>query len=519
MRLISAAAILLSPLSPASASDPSCPDGYMGYSLKVGSACTQYVYCQGGTIGGWHSCPGSLRYTGGVGAGGRAGGAGICDWPSEANVCQDPGLGGDDEGEEESGGSATATANEGGAAPQQQSALQQLVESSSGKFCGSTKADAAANCLPCVQNLCNSPDHACFHGITSCGGQQEEQAQPEMVLASNLVARPAPQQQQEEEEPAAAAAGGGVFDLNLSFGELTLGSSNVRPLDSSSSSAQQQPAPAPRPAPVISSPTAPTAMAGGAAAAGSPSLQRAETRAPTLPPWTNAPFVKYRGPARPKTVIGYYASWQWYDRDKFADPSRIDFSKYDRINYAFFQPCPLGNLYGTDEWADPQLLWGPKVWSPTAESTERCSWDPPATKGGPVQYNCAHYAGGGILDRAHAVGVEVWPSIGGWTLSDNFPGIAADPSRRRRFARQCREIIEAYGFDGIDIDWEYVSSNVERVGSVGGIAPLPHEKTTPLTLRLSSRLSLSLSIPRSPLYRAARLRRPLGNAVRQGQLR
>jgi chitinase len=43
------------------------------------------------------------------------------------------------------------------------------------------------------------------------------------------------------------------------------------------------------------------------------------------------------------------------------------------------------------------------------------------------------------------------PLIGGWTLSDNFPGIAADPI----FAQQCIELIIAYGFDGIDINWEY----------------------------------------------------------------
>ena len=42
-----------------------------------------------------------------------------------------------------------------------------------------------------------------------------------------------------------------------------------------------------------------------------------------------------------------------------ADPANIDFAKYDRINYAFFQSDLQGNLYGTDDWADPQLLWGP----------------------------------------------------------------------------------------------------------------------------------------------------------------
>ena len=143
-------------------------------------------------------------------------------------------------------------------------------------------------------------------------------------------------------------------------------------------------------------------------------------------------------------------SWQWYDRDKAADPQRIDFSKYDRINFAFFQPCPMGNLYGTDPWGDPQLLWGPY-----SESGERkCSWDGP--KGTPNARNCAnHDTSKGLVNLAHRARAEIMPSIGGWTLSNNFPGIAADPNKRTRFAQQCVELINAYDFDGIDIDWEY----------------------------------------------------------------
>ena len=32
-----------------------------------------------------------------------------------------------------------------------------------------------------------------------------------------------------------------------------------------------------------------------------------------------------------KTVIGYYASWQWYDRKKLAKPTNMDFSKVTRV--------------------------------------------------------------------------------------------------------------------------------------------------------------------------------------------
>ena len=46
-------------------------------------------------------------------------------------------------------------------------------------------------------------------------------------------------------------------------------------------------------------------------------------------------------------------------------------------------------------------------------------------------------------------------SIGGWTLSDNFPEIADDPKKTETFVKECVRVIKDFQFDGIDIDWEY----------------------------------------------------------------
>ncbi len=54
-------------------------------------------------------------------------------------------------------------------------------------------------------------------------------------------------------------------------------------------------------------------------------------------------------------VVPLTAGWQWYDRDKLADPSNMNFRKVQRVNYAFFQPDVQGNIYGTDRWGDPQV--------------------------------------------------------------------------------------------------------------------------------------------------------------------
>jgi chitinase len=151
-----------------------------------------------------------------------------------------------------------------------------------------------------------------------------------------------------------------------------------------------------------------------------------------------------------KEVIGYYASWQWYDRAQLAKPQNMDFSKVTRVNFAFFQSDVKGNLYGTDSWADPNVLFGPYDYNPSADAPQYCSHDSPGVK------NCAtHFYDQGLISRVHSAGAEIWPSIGGWSLSTTFPTLAASSSSREQFANDCLSLIQDYNFDGIDIDWEY----------------------------------------------------------------
>ena len=53
----------------------------------------------------------------------------------------------------------------------------------------------------------------------------------------------------------------------------------------------------------------------------------------------------------------------------------------------------------------------------------------------------------------HEAGAEIYPSIGGWTLSDAFVAMASSDISRKKFAEQCVDLIKDYNFDGIDIDW------------------------------------------------------------------
>jgi GH18 family chitinase len=133
-----------------------------------------------------------------------------------------------------------------------------------------------------------------------------------------------------------------------------------------------------------------------------------------------------------KEIVGYYPNWQWYDRSKLVNPSSIDYSKYSILNYAFFKPEPNGTISNTDTWADENLLLGEMNWTTNTRDFTTT-----------------------LVYHAQQNGVKILPSVGGWTLSDNIPGISSDPIKRATFAQACVNLISTYQFDGIDLDWEY----------------------------------------------------------------
>jgi chitinase len=58
--------------------------------------------------------------------------------------------------------------------------------------------------------------------------------------------------------------------------------------------------------------------------------------------------------------------------------------------------------------------------------------------------------------------LEIFVSIGGWTFSDNhtatqpvFGNIARSSANRQTFANNVLKFLDTYGYDGVDVDWEY----------------------------------------------------------------
>ncbi|GBL37139.1 probable chitinase 3 [Anaerolineaceae bacterium] len=60
-----------------------------------------------------------------------------------------------------------------------------------------------------------------------------------------------------------------------------------------------------------------------------------------------------------------------------------------------------------------------------------------------------------IAKNAHARGVKVLVSVGGWGWEKQFEVVSASPETRGIFVRNLKAVVDGYQIDGADIDWEY----------------------------------------------------------------
>ncbi|SER36879.1 glycosyl hydrolase family 18 protein [Natrinema salaciae] len=132
------------------------------------------------------------------------------------------------------------------------------------------------------------------------------------------------------------------------------------------------------------------------------------------------------GPADDFKVVGYYPGWKANAEQDYY-PSDVPFEKVTDVLYAFLALDENGNVFPPEN--DATALDSPRQ---THEE------------------NLEQFA-----DLADETDCRFHLSIGGWTLSDNFHIVAADPDLRTNFAESCVELLRTYNFDGVDIDWEH----------------------------------------------------------------
>ena len=158
----------------------------------------------------------------------------------------------------------------------------------------------------------------------------------------------------------------------------------------------------------------------------------------------------------PARVIGYYSSWSVYAAGYMV--TDIPAAHLTHINYAFINISQEGECVLGDPWADTELPY---------------PGDDTSADG--LRGNFRQFQ---VLKEAYPH-LQTLLSVGGWTWSGRFSDVALTAESRANFARSCVAMLVDYGFDGLDIDWEYPGG-----GGLAGNTARP-EDTENFTLLLS----------------------------------
>ncbi len=69
-----------------------------------------------------------------------------------------------------------------------------------------------------------------------------------------------------------------------------------------------------------------------------------------------------------------------------------------------------------------------------------------------------------LTTAAHAKGVRVLLSLGGWGWDKQFAAIVSKPESEDRYVAAVLKMVDAFDYDGIDLDWEYPDTKEEIPG-------------------------------------------------------
>ncbi|KAL0958869.1 hypothetical protein HGRIS_014185 [Hohenbuehelia grisea] len=146
-----------------------------------------------------------------------------------------------------------------------------------------------------------------------------------------------------------------------------------------------------------------------------------------------------------KVQVAYFTNWGIYAAN--FQPTDIVTSKLTHILYSFADVRPdTGAIVLTDSYADEQKHFPTDSWDETGNNL----------------YGCLKQL---YLLKLKNRNLKVLLSVGGWTYSQSGHfNFVTSASSRATFVQNAVQLVEDYGFDGIDLDFEYPSNAAQGQG-------------------------------------------------------
>ncbi|TCD65253.1 hypothetical protein EIP91_002917 [Steccherinum ochraceum] len=146
-----------------------------------------------------------------------------------------------------------------------------------------------------------------------------------------------------------------------------------------------------------------------------------------------------------KVQAAYFTNWGIYGAN--FQPTDITPGDLTHILYAFADVSPdTGSITLTDSYADEQKHFPGDSWDETGNNL----------------YGCLKQL---YLLKLANRNLKVTLSIGGWTYSQSGHfNFVTDAGKRATFVSSALQLVEDYGFDGIDLDFEYPANTAQGQG-------------------------------------------------------
>ncbi|KAI1105614.1 hypothetical protein F4804DRAFT_341082 [Jackrogersella minutella] len=169
--------------------------------------------------------------------------------------------------------------------------------------------------------------------------------------------------------------------------------------------------------------------------------------------------------------IGYYESWAKTRPCDVFEPEDLELTGMTHINFAF------------------------------------SFFDPSSFQITPMDANAGSLYARFTALKAKQPGLQTWLSLGGWSFNDAtnapntqnaFSNMVGSAANRQAFIASLRNFMQTYGFDGVDIDWEYPAAD-DRGGVTADFTNFP-AFLAELRASFGSGLGISATLPSSYWY-------------------